>query len=123
MSQKEIVLSVDNASKATLQHWVAHPEQFQKVIPSTEPDRLAKFVFEHLQDKDGSPEVTNIRIDTFVWSKETGQGRFRLHFEINRRFCCSDTCATGLDYIDFQFRLKGNRLIASGSYFDWTLDN
>ncbi|MGO1520911.1 MAG: hypothetical protein ACTHZ1_06235 [Sphingobacterium sp.] len=123
MNQDLFKLTLDSITVESISNWMENPEQFIDVIPPFELDRLNGFLFDHLLDKDGGPTITNIRIDNFKFASQTNKGGFRLHFEINRRFCCSDTCATGVDYIDFQFLLENNQLIAEATYFDWTLNN
>ena len=123
MNTASTLLIIDHVDTNMLDSWSNQPASFLPAISSLQLDQLADFIFDQLQDKDGSPEINNIRIGNFVWSKEKSSGHFRVHFEINRRFCCSDICASGNDYIDFQFRLEGVKMICRGSYFDWTLNN
>src|SRR5690606_29194097 len=123
MTQDLFKLTLTHITEEPILNWMENPEQFRDAIPTSDLDRLKGFLFDHLVDKDGGPEISNIRVDNFKFVNETNHGSFRLHFEINRRFCCADTCATGVDYIDFQFRLENNQLIAKATYFDWTLNN
>ena len=100
-----------------------HPNKLLESISEAELDRLNWFIFDVLGDKDGSPEIGNIEISNFKINPDHLSGSFRLKFQIDRKFCCSDMESCSNDYIDFQFIMKGSKLFATGKYFDWTLNN
>ncbi|HLT88502.1 MAG TPA: hypothetical protein VKZ57_12995 [Sphingobacterium sp.] len=83
--------------------------------------QIKLFVFDNLEDKDGAPDVENLDISVFRYSEEERNGSFRLHFYINRRFCCSDTESSRQDYMDFHFSYLNETLNASATYFNWNL--
>lgn len=91
------------------------------ILTEQQIEQIKAFVFDNLEDKDGAPEVDNLGISTFKYKVEEREGSFRLHFYINRRFCCSDTESSRQDYIDFHFRYLDEILQASASYFNWNL--
>jgi len=99
------------------------PSLLLSLIPKDELDKLKWFIFDVLADKDGSPEVGNIQVSKLTYLTEQNKGSFRLKFEIDRKFCCSDMESCSNDYIDFNFKMEENKLIAIGNYFDWTLNN
>jgi hypothetical protein len=100
-----------------------HPNKLLESISQAELDRLNWFIFDVLGDKDGSPEIGNIEISNFKINPDHFSGAFRLKFQIDRKFCCSDMESCSNDYIDFQFIMNGSKLFATGKYFDWTLNN
>ena len=83
--------------------------------------QIKAFVFDNLEDKDGAPEVENLDISFFKYNEEERSGSFRLHFYINRRFCCSDIESSRQDYLDFHFSYMNETLRASATYFNWNL--
>lgn len=90
---------------------------------SFDKDQLSSFIIAHLQDLDGAPELTDFRIDKWMFDSFSKKGKFRLHFAINRRFCCSDQESCRTDYVDFSFSYENENLVASASYFDWTVSS
>ncbi len=91
------------------------------ILTEQQIGHIKAFVFDNLEDKDGAPEVDNLDISFFKYSEEERRGSFRLHFYINRRFCCSDVESSRQDYIDFQFNYTHEILHASAIYFNWNL--
>ncbi len=99
------------------------PSALLDIISKEELDKLSWFIFDVLGDKDGSPEVGNIQVSSFKYDAEKNKGTFRMQFDIDRKFCCSDLGSCSNDYLDFNFNIENNFLVASGNYFDWTLNN
>ncbi|SEG66568.1 hypothetical protein [Sphingobacterium lactis] len=99
------------------------PQTLLDFIPAAQTDKLKDFVFDALGNKDGSPEVGNLKVAKFKFDKAKNKGSFRLKFDIDRRYCCSDTESCSSDYVDFVFTTAGKNMLAKGNYFDWTLNN
>ena len=103
--------------------FAGNPSSLLDHISKEELDKLSWFIFDVLGDKDGSPEVGNIQVSSFKYDTEKNKGTFRMQFDIDRKFCCSDMGSCSNDYLDFNFNIENNLLVATGSYFDWTLNN
>ena len=93
------------------------------LIPDQIITALKSFIFDRLENKDGSPEITDLKPTKVNFDNEKSLGSFRLTFLIDRRFCCSDVHNCHQDYIDVKFQFKNSHLIGRASYFDWTIDN
>ncbi len=102
--------------------------QYQQI--RTDPELLIEYipfpalqadVFDALQDKDGAPTIANLCISQFKEAEDLGS--FRLHFMVNRQFCCSDTDACAMDYIDFSYRFEEGEFLAQGEFINLVLDN
>lgn|SRR5690606_15197480 len=94
-----------------------------ELIPDHILSGLKSYIFDRLEDKDGSPEITELNATNINFDDEKDRGSFRLTFLVVRRFCCSDVHNCHQDYIDVNFQLKNSQLIGSASYFDWTINN
>jgi len=99
------------------------PELLLELMGEEQKQNLKEYLFDQLQDKDGSPEIDEMRIHALKYQEENGQGSFRLHFMINRRFCCSDIEACRTDYVDFKFEYLQEDFRATAHYFNWELNN
>ncbi len=113
-------LQIDN------NHFSSILEESSNLLKYIQPNELAKlkdFIFDILGNKDGSPEINNLKISNFIFDNVKNKGSFRLKFDIDRRFCCSDMESCSNDYIDFNFKFENGAFNAKGSYFDWTLSN
>ncbi len=106
-----------------LQGLMEKPQDLLKLLPKNELENFRWFIFDELSDKDGSPTVNNLLITKFSYDQTKNKGGFRMSFDIDRKFCCSDTESCKSDYLDFTFQINDNELEASGSYFDWTMGN
>lgn len=84
---------------------------------------IKDYIIDNINDKDGSPAINNLHIKDFQYKKDDKTGKFRLQYDIERIFCCSDIEASKPDYIDFTFHLKNNDLLAHAEYFNWELNN
>lgn len=122
MEAKEYTFETDINSEQ-LETISEDPSELLNYISKEELDKLSWFIFDVLGDKDGSPEVGNIQVSNFRYQPDTHVGKFRMQFDIDRKFCCSDMGSCSNDYLDFDFKLEDQRFIAKGSYFDWTLNN
>lgn len=96
---------------------------FLKRVPNNTIEDLKSYIFDKLDNKDGSPEITELKTANFKYDVDKGAGSFRLTFLVSRRFCCSDVSSSNQDYIDFTFQLENSYLTGRASYFDWTLNN
>lgn len=83
--------------------------------------QIKAFVFDSLEDKDGAPEVADLGVSFFKYDEAENRGSFRLHFHLNRRFCCADTESCRPDYMDFHFSYANETLKATASYFNWNV--
>ncbi|MFD1770291.1 hypothetical protein [Sphingobacterium suaedae] len=100
-----------------------HPNMILALLTEDQKRQVQDFVFDNLTDKDGSPEVTDLNVKRFQFDGERHKGSFRLHFQISRRFCCSDITGCNDDYLDFTFDYVKEEIHASAHYFQWNLDN
>ncbi|UIR57780.1 hypothetical protein LZQ00_08130 [Sphingobacterium sp. SRCM116780] len=80
-------------------------------------------VFDSLTDKDGAPQVGDLFVSIFDMDNLKTKGRFRLTFNINRQFCCSDINSCKSDYIDLNFTYVNDQFEAVGSFMNWDMDN
>src|SRR5690606_39981729 len=71
MNTASTLLIIDHVDTNMLDSWSNQPASFLPAISSLQLDQLADFIFDQLQDKDGSPEINNIRIGNFVDRKST----------------------------------------------------
>ncbi len=102
---------------------IENPNTLIDLFSDPQINRLKAFLFDQLKDKDGSPEIGEFRISGWTYNEQHQTGTFRLHFTINRRFCCSDIEGCNSDYIDFDFDYVHEEFNASAHYFNWMLDN
>ena len=82
---------------------------------------IEKFVVENLDDQDGGPQIKMSRISNFEYHEGSRRGSFRLHFYVDRLFCCSDIESSRQDYMDFNYSYIDEILSTSATYFDWNL--
>ena len=100
------------------------PQYLIQRLTDQQIEQLKAFLLDTLDDKDGSPSIGELHIKQLLFDQQQPeQGKFRLAFAIERRFCCSGTEACQQDYIDFNFQLADNNLIAHATYFNWSLNN
>ena len=109
-------------SAAAWQQVLVDPQQLIQLLPESAIQEFKGYIFEQLTDKDGSPQAADLRISQFTFDPQTETGKFRLHFQIDRHFCCSDSSSCANDYIDLRFSYSQNRFLAHGSYFNWTVN-
>ncbi|WP_426791573.1 hypothetical protein [Sphingobacterium sp. WOUb80] len=79
------------------------------------------YVIDQLEDKDGGPHLSDFGISALLCNMENNTGSFRLHFKIDRQFCCSDILSCQTDYIDFKFNKSNNTITLTGGYTSWTI--
>lgn len=84
---------------------------------------LKTYLFATLSNKDGGPTYTNFQVKNFSYTKEHNKGKFRISFDIERTYCCSDMESSRTDYIDFDFQVVDTVLKAQAKYFNWELSN
>lgn len=108
-------------SELGFEQWLAQPDDFLKFCTGAELQQIKDFIFDQLEDKDGAPEADLQCVELLAIVADKQAGCFRLHFEINRRFCCSDVESSRRDYIDFQFTYAAGVLQASARYFNWNV--
>ncbi len=87
--------------------------------------KIGSYIFDQIEDKDGLPEITNFDVSNVNYDSNSLKGRFRLSFQIERTFCCSDMESCKPDYLDVTFYFDQNRysLDCEASYFNWQLSN
>ncbi|MVZ64463.1 hypothetical protein GQF61_01250 [Sphingobacterium sp. DK4209] len=92
-----------------------------KLVPADQWDSFRSYIFDQLQDKDGSPQADGFKITQFKYSPQDSKGSFRLSFDIDRHFCCSDSNSCSNDYVDMKFSYLNALFQADGCYFNWTI--
>ena len=98
----------------------------QLIISQLTEDSLVKireYILDNLASLDGGPSITNLSVTNLKYNSNTQKGSFRLKFQIDRQYCCSDVQACANDYLDFDFNMKDDKLFACAEYFDWSLTN
>ncbi|MNL03638.1 hypothetical protein D3C87_1241790 [compost metagenome] len=85
--------------------------------------QLQEVVFDNLSDKDGAPLIDDLTVAKFTIDEKKTNGKFRINFNINRQFCCSDTSSCQSDYIDFTFTYRPNFISALGDFVNWNIEN
>lgn len=93
------------------------------LFESKDKQKLVDFLTDNLQDKDGSPSIGKTAVSNYKFDQEKQEGSFRLNFDIERRFCCSDIAGCNQDYLDFNFTIEGSKINIKGTYFNWELNN
>jgi hypothetical protein len=95
----------------------------QELLPFIEKHRkvINDYVVEQLEDKDGGPHLSDFGISALLCNMENNTGSFRLHFKIDRQFCCSDILSCQTDYIDFKFNKSDDTITLTGSYTVWII--
>jgi len=83
--------------------------------------KINDYVIDQLEDKDGGPHLSDFSISGLTFYAENTGGSFRLHFKIDRQFCCSDILSCQMDYIDFTFNKSNNTIILTGGYTSWII--
>lgn len=91
------------------------------ILPAEQKKKIEAFVVDHLENQDGAPQLDNIGMTKFRYDETDRNGSFRLHFYINRRFCCSDTESSRSDYLDFHFSYEQETVRATATYLDWNV--
>jgi len=113
-----------NIADITKEQLLADPQLPIEKLTAQQTKELKEFLWDLLEDKDGSPSIGNLSIKQLSYNdNDNNKGKFRLAFDIDRRFCCSDTQACQQDYIDFSFELHENLLKTQATYFNWSLNN
>lgn len=95
----------------------------QELLPFIEKHQkeINDYVIDQLEDKDGGPHLSDFSISGLTFYAENIGGSFRLHFKIDRQFCCSDILSCQMDYIDFKFNKSNNIITLTGGYTSWTI--
>lgn len=100
------------------------PQSLVTVLTQPQLKALKQSLLEVVADKDGGPQISDLRISNWQYDPSKNTGKFRLHFVIDRQFCCSDTQSCVADYVDFTFiKQHADHLIASATYFNWSVNN
>src|SRR5690606_926971 len=77
------------------------PSALLDIISKEELDKLSWFIVDVVGDRHGSPEVGNIHVSSFKYDAEKTKGTYRMQFDIDRKFCCTDMGGSSDDYLDF----------------------
>jgi len=95
----------------------------QELLPFIEKHRkeINDYIIEQLEDQDGGPHLSELSISALSFYAASTGGSFRLHFKIDRQFCCSDILSCQMDYIDFKFNKSNDTITLTGSYTVWTI--
>lgn len=102
---------------------LAQPSNLLSILSNENVQQISDHVVEQLKDRDGGPVLSDFQLQKFHYAEFTGEGSFRLHFRINRQYCCSDISGCDDDYLDFKFLYRNENFVAEGAYFQWSLDN
>ncbi|WP_312329630.1 hypothetical protein [Sphingobacterium sp.] len=99
------------------------PFSNQDLIPfiAKHQQEINDYVIEQLEDKDGAPHLSDFSISGLTFYTNSTEGSFRLHFKIDRQFCCSDLSSCQMDYIDFKFNKSNDSITLTGTYTVWTI--
>lgn len=97
------------------------PTMLLDILSEQQIAQIKEFVFDSLEDKDGAPQVEDLDVSFFKYDEAERRGSFRLHFYLNRRFCCADTDSCQQDYLDFHFSYANEMLKATATYFNWNV--
>lgn len=112
--------------KVSEKEWLEINHNFTLLVNKITVDdrrKLQEVVFDNLSDKDGAPQIDDLIIEKFTIDEKKTHGKFRINFNINRQFCCSDTSACQSDYIDFTFTYRPNFINAIGDFVNWNIEN
>lgn len=112
--------SIENINE---EHFTTDPQLLLQHISSQELSRFKEYLFDSLSTKDGAPTFSNLALKNFTYNAEDKKGRFRISFDIERAYCCSDTESCNSDYADFDFQYTEPRIVANTQYFVWELNN
>ncbi|HAE67991.1 MULTISPECIES: hypothetical protein [Sphingobacterium] len=94
----------------------------QELLPFVDKHQkeINDYVIDQLEDKDGGPHLSDFSVNRLTFFADQTGGSFRLHFKIDRQFCCSDLLSCQTDYIDFKFNKSNNTITLTGGYISWT---
>lgn len=113
--------SLDNISLSDL---IENKDQvFIQFLNSPEFIQFKDYLFDSLINKDGGPTFSDFKILKNEFNQDTLNGKFRLQFNIDRMYCCSDDEFCNTDYVDFSYCFLNGKLIANTQYFIWQLNN
>ncbi|MCI0921935.1 hypothetical protein [Sphingobacterium rhinopitheci] len=112
--------SIENISKAQL---LENPQIIADDLNKMPKNTFKDYLLDRITNKDGAPTFSNLKTTNFHIDGENDKGKFRITFEIDRTYCCSDTQSSNVDYADFDFELINNKLNATTNYFVWDIDN
>ncbi|WP_312340507.1 hypothetical protein [Sphingobacterium sp.] len=99
------------------------PFTHQELLPFIEKHRkvINDYVVGQLEEKDGGPHLSDLSISALSFDTDRTGGSLRLHFKIDRQFCCSDILSCQMDYIDFRFNKSNDTITLTGSYTVWSI--
>ncbi|WP_159635949.1 hypothetical protein [Sphingobacterium composti Ten et al. 2007 non Yoo et al. 2007] len=116
----ELKLEISPIDEREMQH---NPQSIVAKLDETNLLFLQEYILDNLPSLDGGPSVSNLSLTNFRFDTSKLNGSFRLKFQIERQYCCSDIESCANDYLDFDFKLQEKTLIAKAEYFDWSLTN
>jgi|SRR5690606_17015750 hypothetical protein len=120
MSNSELQLEISPINIGELEK---DAQLIRKNLSEDNLSKLTEYVLDNLSNLDGGPSINRLEVLNFKYDREEHTGSFRLKFQIDRRYCCSDTESCVNDYLDFDFKVHQDNLIAKTEYFDWSLNN
>ncbi len=105
-------------------------EKDDLIIPFTDQDLLRfiggyrrqinDYVIGQLEDQDDGPHLSDFSISRLLFHADNTCS-FRLHFKIDRQFCCSDMLSCQMDYMDFIVNKSDEDTTLTGAYTTWTI--
>ena len=120
MNEKELKIEIDTTFTGQL---LEDPKVLIKKLVELNNLKIQQYMLDNLNNLDGGPSISNLDIQNFTYNHSLNSGTFRLKFQIERRYCCSDTESCVNDYLDFHFLIRKDKVSASSEYFDWNLNN
>lgn len=119
-NSNELLLHIKNIAVENLEK---DQDSILQKIDKESTHNLQEYILNHLQTLDGGPTINNLQIENLAYDPINEKGKFRLKFQIDRRYCCSDIESCSNDYLDFEFEYQKGNIRARTEYFDWTITN
>lgn len=120
MNNCELKIKIPNID---IQNLSKNEQLLAELLNSNHRQELQEYILDGLGNKDGGPQATLFKVKNFFYNQGERKGAFRLTFIVQRRYCCSDTESCQEDYLDFDFVIDNDILVAHTIYFDWSLNN
>lgn len=120
MNNSELVIEIRDIDTEKLS---SNPQIFVDNIDFVNFHKLQQYVLDSLNNLDGGPSISHLEVTNLKSNIEDNVGSLRLKFQIDRRYCCSDIESCSNDYLDFNFKIEQDKLIAKSEYFDWNINN
>jgi hypothetical protein len=110
-------------SPINIEEWEPNSQSILSQVTEENLIKIRAYILDNLAGLDGGPSISEFEVANLKFNSEMKRGSFRLKFQIDRQYCCSDTQACSNDYLDFDFSVEHYKLKAHTEYFDWSLTN